>query len=98
MFSRALERSLYASYLKKSGGDKSDVLMVFGGPFLFWRHSSLLGRHLSTLKHISDLVEHDFMEEYRSDDERHVAMQPTTERSRNMPPWQKHLLPRSQHV
>ncbi|GFW72802.1 hypothetical protein TNCV_1266451 [Trichonephila clavipes] len=65
------------------------VLTVTRGPFLFLlRHSPLVERHLSALKHISD-EEYDLVEEYRSDDERHVALQPPTDRSRNMPPRQK---------
>ncbi|GFV47732.1 hypothetical protein TNCV_4308101 [Trichonephila clavipes] len=42
------------------------------------RYSPSLGRHSSTLKHISN-QEHDLMEEYRSDSERHIALSPLTQ-------------------
>ncbi|GFY34634.1 hypothetical protein TNCV_1373251 [Trichonephila clavipes] len=46
---------------------------------------TLLGWHPSPLKHISD-QEHDLGEEYRIDDERHVALQSPTDHYRYTPP------------
>ncbi|GFW48279.1 hypothetical protein TNCV_1108421 [Trichonephila clavipes] len=50
-----------------------------------WRHFPLLERHPSTLKHVSN-QQYDLMEEYQSDDERHVVLQSPTNQ-RNTPPW-----------
>ncbi|GFT62047.1 hypothetical protein TNCV_3812111 [Trichonephila clavipes] len=46
---------------------------------VLWRDSPLFGKYPSTLKHIS-YQEYDIMEEYRSDDERYLALQSPTDR------------------
>ncbi|GFW69148.1 hypothetical protein TNCV_1819021 [Trichonephila clavipes] len=56
-------------------------------PFI-WRHSPLLGRYPSPLKHFS-VQEHDIVRKYQSNDEIHVALLSPTDRKRNTPPQQK---------